>query len=311
MNKSKKDLIVKDNALINASYYLSLTEQRLILLAIIQARAAQKDKGNEFKIQVKSYISAYGVEDSTAYEAIQRATETLRTRYFSYERVVDNVTEKVVNNWVQSIAYAKNSSYVKIKFTDEVMPLITKLEKHFTSYELEQVKNLTSIYAIRLYEMIIQWRSIGKTQQIHIENLRTKLGIEPNEYQLMSNFKSKVLDNAVEQINKYTDINTKYEQYKQGRTITGFTFTFTQKTKPIIEQGRDTKMADLLTVERLSDAQLARIVKNKQFINDYNHLVSPSSPANSDINEWVREMVSRLKSQPEQFNKRPVNAYLK
>ena len=124
MNKSKKDLVVKDNALINASYYLSLTEQRLILLAIIQARAEKLTNSNEFKVRVSSYINAYGVQDATAYEAIKKATETLRTRYFTFERVVDGEPEKVVSNWVQSIAYAENSSYIKIKFTDDVMPLI-------------------------------------------------------------------------------------------------------------------------------------------------------------------------------------------
>ena len=36
------DLVVKDNALINASYNLDLVEQRLVLLAIIEARESQK-----------------------------------------------------------------------------------------------------------------------------------------------------------------------------------------------------------------------------------------------------------------------------
>ena len=36
------DLVVKDNALINASYNLDLVEQRLILLAIIEARQSGK-----------------------------------------------------------------------------------------------------------------------------------------------------------------------------------------------------------------------------------------------------------------------------
>ncbi|MFW1749131.1 RepB family plasmid replication initiator protein, partial [Acinetobacter guillouiae] len=34
----KKELVVKDNALINASYSLNLVEQRLILLAIVMLR---------------------------------------------------------------------------------------------------------------------------------------------------------------------------------------------------------------------------------------------------------------------------------
>ena len=314
MNKSKKDLVVKDNALINASYYLSLTEQRLILLAIIQARAEKKTTGNEFKVKVSSYINAYGVADATAYEAIQKATETLRTRYFTFERVVDGEPERVVSNWVQSIAYAENSSYIKIKFTDDVMPLITKLEKHFTSYQLEQVKDLSSIYAIRLYELMMQWRSSGQTQQIPIDELRYKLGIEPDEYKQMVNFKTKVLDFAINQINEHTDIKASYEQHKEGRSITGFTFTFKPKPKPKAkadEVSRDEATGDLFSIGGLSDAQLARITRNEQFKKDYNGMVSPNSLANTDAQEWTKEMMKRLKASPEQFTKRDIKEYLK
>ena len=314
MNKSKKDLVVKDNALINASYYLSLTEQRLILLAIIQARAEKLTNSNEFKVRVSSYINAYGVQDATAYEAIKKATETLRTRYFTFERVVDGEPEKVVSNWVQSIAYAENSSYIKIKFTDDVMPLITQLEKHFTSYELEQVKDLTSIYAIRLYEMMMQWRSSGQTQQIPIDELRYKLGIEPDEYKQMVNFKTKVLDFAINQINEHTDIKASYEQHKEGRSITGFTFTFKPKQKPKAkadEVSRDEATGDLFSIGGLSDAQLARITRNEQFKKDYGDMVSPNSLANTDAQEWTKEMVKRLKASPEQFTKRDIKEYLK
>ena len=313
MNKSKKDLVVKDNALINASYYLSLTEQRLILLAIIQARAEKLTNSNEFKVRVSSYINAYGVQDATAYEAIKKATETLRTRYFTFERVVDGEPEKVVSNWVQSIAYAENSSYIKIKFTDDVMPLITQLEKHFTSYELEQVKDLTSIYAIRLYEMMMQWRSSGQTQQIPIDELRYKLGIEPDEYKQMVNFKTKVLDFAINQINEHTDIKASYEQHKEGRSITGFTFTFKPKQKPKAkadEVSRDEATGDLFSIGGLSDAQLARITRNEQFKKDYGDMVSPNSLANTDAQEWTKEMVKRLKATPELFTKRDIKEYL-
>lgn len=313
MNKSKNDLVVKDNALINASYYLSLTEQRLILLAIIQARAEKMTSSNEFKVKVSSYINAYGVADATAYEAIQKATETLRTRYFTFERVVDGEPERVVSNWVQSIAYAENSSYIKIKFTDDVMPLITQLEKHFTSYQLEQVKDLSSIYAIRLYELMMQWRATGKTQQIPIDELRYKLGIEPDQYKQMVNFKKKVLDFAIDQINEHTDIKASYEQHKEGRSITGFTFTFKEKPKPKAKGGevnRDDKTGDLFSIGGLSDAQLARITRNEQFKKDYGDMVSPNSLANTDAQEWTKEMVKRLKSKPELFTKRDIKEYL-
>ena len=314
MNKSKNDLVVKDNALINASYYLSLTEQRLILLAIIQARAEKKmTSSNEFKVQVSSYINAFGVERSTAYEALQKAVDTLINRRFSYYRIVNDQQEKVTTNWVQSVAYATNESYIKIKFTDDVMPLITQLEKHFTSYQLEQVKDLSSIYAIRLYELMMQWRSSGKTQQIPIDELRYKLGIEPDQYKQMVNFKTKVLDFAIDQINEHTDIKASYEQHKEGRSITGFTFTFKEKSKPKVkadEVSRDEATGDLFSIGGLSDAQLARITRNEQFKKDYGDMVSPNSLANTDAQEWTKEMVKRLKATPELFTKRDIKEYL-
>lgn len=313
MNKNKKDLVVKDNALINASYYLSLTEQRLILLAIIQARAEKMTSSNEFKVQVSSYINAFGVERSTAYEALQKAVDTLINRRFSYYRIVNNQQEKVTTNWVQSVAYATNESYIKIQFTDAVMPLITQLEKHFTSYQLEQVKDLSSIYAIRLYELMMQWRATGKTQQIPIDELRHKLGIEPDQYQKMSNFKDKVLDVAIDQINEHTDIKASYEQHKEGRSITGFTFTFKPKQKPKAKAdkvSRDEATGDLFSIGGLSDAQLARITRNEQFKKDYGDMVSPNSLANTDAQEWTKEMVKRLKATPELFIKRDIKEYL-
>lgn len=309
-SQMKNNLVVKDNALVSASYYLSLAEQRLILLGIIEARNNQS-QDNEFIIHVNSYINAFGVDDSTAYLTIKEACKRLRGRYFTYQRLVNDNLEQVESNWIQSIAYANNSSYVKIKFTEAVMPLITNLEKHFTSYQLEQVKDLTSIYAIRLYELLISWKQTKKVE-LSLTDLRLKLGIEASEYQKMVNFKARVLDLAVSQINEHTDITAKYEQVKTGRQITGFKFSFRQKEKQskAKELNRDNTTIDFLT-DNLTDKQLERIARNKQFIADYNHLISPQSNANNDINEWVNVMVSKMKTDIKQFNKKPLNDYLK
>ena len=303
-------LIVKDNALINASYYLSLVEQRLLLLGIVEARDNQS-QNNEFTIHVNSYINAFGVDDSTAYLSIKDACKHLKKREFTFIRVVNGVSEKVESYWVQSVAYAENSSYVKIRFTDDVMPLITKLEKHFTSYQLEKVKDLTSIYSIRLYELLISWKQTKKVE-LSLADLRLKLGVDDDEYKTMCNFKARVLDLAVSQINEHTDITVKYDQVKTGRQITGFKFSFRQKEKQskAKELNRDNSTIDFLT-ENLTDKQLERIARNKLFIADYNHLISPQSNANNDLNEWVKVMVTKMKTDKKLFNKKPLNDYLK
>lgn len=308
----KKELIVKDNALINASYSLELTEQRIILLAILKARENKTPHNQELIVTAQSYITAFNVHRNTAYKTLKTACDNLFTRQFTYQRYNSKgKVEQVKSRWVQSVVYAESDSYIKIKFADEVLPLITMLEKHFTSYELQQVASLKSIHAIRLYELLIQYRTVGKLE-ISLSDLRLKLGIADGKYPTMNNFKARVLDVGIQQINEHSDIIVKYEQVKTGRTIVGFKFSFKQKAKATTAQQikRDKNTGDLFSVNGMSDAQLARIARNKQFERDYNHLISPQSNANNDINEWVRVMVARLKTSPNDFNKRPISEYL-
>ena len=65
-----------------------------------------------------------------------------------------------------------------------------------------------------------------------LSDFRGKLGIENDEYEMMSDFKKRVLDIAQSQINEHTDITVSYEQHKAGRIITGFTFSLKQKKQP-------------------------------------------------------------------------------
>ena len=229
------ELIVKDNALINASYNLDLVEQRLVLLAIIEARESQKgiNANDALTIHASSYIQYFNVEKNTAYEALKNACDVLFSRQFSYqERNKNGNIENIKSRWVSEIRYIDKEASVKLNFSPSVVPLITRLERHFTSYEIEQVRHLSSRYAIRLYEILIQWRSIGKTPKFEINDFRELLGLTIEDYPRIDNFKRKILDFSISQINEHTDILVGYEQHKAGRVITGFSFTFTQKKQP-------------------------------------------------------------------------------
>jgi plasmid replication initiation protein len=229
----KNVLVVKGNALIDASYNLELTEQRLILLAILNARETGHgiDANSVLRIHASDYMSHFNVDKHASYEALKNAVFNLFGRQFSYTEkdVLTGKSKQVRSRWVQKIAYIDDIAVLELAFSMDVVPLITRLEQHFTSYQLEQVAQLTSKYAVRLYELIISWRERGNVPFTDLKELRLKLGVEDNEYIAMSDFKKRVLDPSIKQINKHTDIIADYTQHKAGRTITGFTFMFTQK----------------------------------------------------------------------------------
>lgn len=227
-----KEIIVKDNALINASYNLDLVEQRLILLAIIEARETGKgiNANDALEVHASSYINHFNVEKHTAYTVLKQAADDLFERRFSYQFTNTNGNnEYVKSRWVSEIRYVENEALIKLIFAPSVVPLITRLEQHFTSYELKQVRQLSSRYAIRLYELLIAWRSTGKTPIFELTEFRNQLGIADDEYKRMELFKRRVLEVAISQVNDFTDIVVKYEQHKKGRTISGFSFDFKQK----------------------------------------------------------------------------------
>ena len=227
----KNGLVVKDNALINASYNLEVTEQRLILLSIISARETGQGITADSKLEIHAsdYAKQFNVSIDAAYKALKEAVNNLFERQFSFQEETKKGIGIVRSRWVSRIKYIDTSAILEITFAPDVVPLITRLEQHFTTYQIQQVTKLTGKYVIRLYEILIAWRDIGKVPLIELSDFRKKIGVEDNEYIAMNNFKNRVLEPAIKQINEHTDITVKYEQHKTGRTITGFSFSFKQK----------------------------------------------------------------------------------
>ena len=311
-----KDVVVKSNRLNVATQNLSLSEVRIMQLAIIDARETGTGLSTDKPLVISStrYAEAFNVTRQTAYEAILDAEKNLFERRFSF---LDTDDRMVKSRWVQRVKYLNDESSIEVILTYDVVNEITRIdgyEQFFTKYLLAQTASMKSAYSVRLYELLVQWKTAKKTPLLQLDCFREQLGVDDTEYKLMSDFKKRVLNVAVDEINEKTDLKVSYEQVKKGRTITGFKFKVLTKDNPKDTKqddiGRDVDTADMFTVEGLNDKQLGRIARNPSFIADYNHLVSSTSPAGQNANEWEFEMTNRLKKDPSQFKKRPIRDYL-
>ena len=251
---TKKDLVVKSNQLILASYSLTLVEQRLILMAIVTAREKDTEVTAEtlLKVRAEDYAKHFNVTRQAAYMALAEATETLFNRRVKVE-VFDperDAMRPLSVRWLTGVDYDSGEGMITVRFGLELIPHITRLEASFTSYELKQISDLKSGYAIRLYELLIKWRVSGKTPVMPLESFREQIGLLTDEYKRMGDFKKNVLDLAVQQINLFTDIHVTYEQIKAGRTITGFSFQFKPKDKGIVLNPESMQIQDADKAQR-------------------------------------------------------------
>lgn len=262
------DLIVKNNALIDASYTLSLVEQRLIGLALVKANNQRNEitSNTILTIHASEYAKQFNTSKDMAYKSLKEASERLFLRYFSYtvydldlgeestfkpprKLKTSDIATVMKSRWVQKVGYTESLGLLHFQFTDDVVILIANSKEYFTSYYLSQTIDFTSTYATRLFELLMKWESVGHIPFIEMEKLRGQLGVDKKQYKIISNFKLRVLDVAVEQVNQFSDYQIKYEQHKRGRTITGFSFLFKLKNPKKVPLGslKDKNTIDLFT----------------------------------------------------------------
>lgn len=250
-------MVVKSNRLNTAIQNLSLTEIRLIQLAIIDAREYNRGLSADkpLRICAKRYAEAFEVSRQTAHEAILSAEKTLFNRQFSFLNEKDRL---VKSRWVQRVEYIDNESAIEVIFTYDVINEIAKINgkvDFFTKYLLKQTASMSSSYSVRLYELLVQWREAKKTPEFDLKQFREQLGVEPEDYKRMSDFKKRVLDVGVKEINDKSDLTVSYKQNKNGSKISGFSFTIKVKpsAKPV---GLDTLKSEP-TYRKLTSSQLA------------------------------------------------------
>ena len=312
---AKSNLVVKTHHLNTVLQNLKLAEIRIVQLAVVDARETGKGLTAETPLRIDAlrYAEVFDTTRQNGYLMMKEAEDTLFNRRFSY---IDDEGKLVKSRWLSQVRYLDDEGAIEVVFTPAVVQGITRIdgaEEFFTKYLLEQTATMTSNYSVRLYELLVQWKQAKRTPMFELQEFRGQLGVEDDEYKAMSNFKIRVLDLAVEEINEKSDLNINYTQKKKGRKIIGFTFTVHEKPKAktdVVSEERDANTADMFTVDGLNDKQLGRIARNPSFVADYNHLVSSTSPAGQDPKMWEFEMINRLKKDASQFKKRPIREYL-
>jgi hypothetical protein len=240
--------------------------------------------------------------------------EKLKKEHPDAESDEEFISSLRLHNLMDSLPMIANSDdnlIARVVLHEDIIPYISQLREQFTQLMLDDVVDFGSFYSYRVYLMMMQFRSTGICT-IKINDLREALDLK-DKYEATKDLKVRVIDTAVDEINEKSPFNVTYEMTKTGRKFTHLVLKFKPKKKNTItakDVFRDPDTVDMFTVDGLNDKQLGRIARNPAFIAEYNHLVSPTSPAGQSQQGWEFEMVNRLKNDPTQFNKRPIRDYL-
>ncbi|MCY6354833.1 replication initiation protein [Clostridium sp. ZS2-4] len=209
--------IYQSNKLIEASYTLTVLEQKLLRILASMIKKDDEDF-KEYEFKIKDLMKILNTTNKRFYRDIDNLTDLLMQRII---KIKDGNTNKFTKyHWVDVAKY--NNGILKLKINPDLKPFYLSLD-WYTKYQLKNVLQFKSAYSFRVYELLKQYQKL-KERNITIDDLRTILDISKNQYTKYANLKQKVIKVAVNEINEKTDLNVQFEEIKESRKIVALKF---------------------------------------------------------------------------------------
>ena len=293
-----KDWIVLQNRVAECFRGMSLDEKRLFIMATPLARTTKISSNDPIFISSSDFSKECGIDLSTAYTALENASERLFTRFFGYTTAEG---DRVKMRWLNKVIYKAGQGGSELYFTDEVLLLLREFDalNPYTKYKKEVVLRLKKDYSLDFYHLAKKHQTMGGFQ-ISLDELFEQLGL-PESYQDLSNLKKRVIKPSLDEITTNTDIDLTYENVKRGRSVVGFKFTVREKPKPkVIETGRDKNTIDMFC--KLTDAQIQKYSSILSKVSDISDL--STFPDYSTFAQWIANILRDPKSVREETAKR-------
>jgi plasmid replication initiation protein len=223
----KNNIVRKSNSLVEASYKLSVNQQKIVLLLASSIKPGDENF-QPYQINIKEFAKLLGLKNKNFYGEIDALTSDLRNR----ELVLSSKQSLLRISWLSSVEYFKGTGVIELCFDPKMKPYLLQLKERFTTYRLKEVIQLKSSFSIRIYELLKQYEKIGERIFL-LETLKASLGIGPTEYSLYGDFKRRVLLVAQSEVAEKTDISFKFKEIKEGRKVVKIKFIInSQNTEP-------------------------------------------------------------------------------
>lgn len=245
MDKTNKDIIIKDNDLIESSYHLTKIQQKIMLYVISQMNKPNNGYkiGNDIVIDFDLHsIIGKILPDTNNHLCIIQNLDKLSLKKIIIRN--NNNTKQQTDThtgWIRDFDHKPNQSQITVYIRDKLEPYFLHLKSFFTTYYLDSVISFNNKYSFRIYELCKQYLPIG-SRKLSIQELRNYLKCE-DKYIQYSHFRDKVILPSMKDINDKSDMLVSYETTKKRKTTTHITFYMKSKTKPKISSNH--KINDL------------------------------------------------------------------
>lgn len=219
-------LIRKANELVEARYRFDIWETRVFAKMLTMIKPDDGDL-QLYDIHVGDLLRDFNLQDAgDNYQAVKQAAKKLISRVIEIEKETPEGVKWYAVPLLagaQGFKEARRGNYISVQFHPELKPYLLELKERYLQYDIRNLWGLTSVYSVRIYELLKQYERIGK-RNFTLEDLRLRLAVQPDEYKLYGHFKDKVVLKAQADLREFTDISFSFDEHKEGRRVVAITF---------------------------------------------------------------------------------------
>ena len=250
INLENKNLSVKKSNYLNqASYKLSVVEQKVIALLAAQIKETDTDF-QPYCLNIKKFQSLAG-NKSMNYTYIEDISKSLQDKEVNVTYTNDSGDKvHLKTRWLASSKYVEGSGVVELRFDPNLKPFLLMLKNRFTMYKLENIIKLTSQFSIRIYELLKQYENTG-TRIIAVDELRDLIGIDRNKYKLYADFKKRIIAISQKELKEKSDISFEFDEIKEGHSVKKLLFHIKKKQNKSSSKSKSKEIEDPTLTEML------------------------------------------------------------
>lgn len=237
------EIVKKDNQLVRTRVAIDGVVGGRILASLVACLKADGTTGETVAISAKKFLS--DMANGSDYTKIRACVSALAS---SFAELVQLDTKKK-DFVIKAVPFFSEISYcegkISAKFNPSAYPLLTKLKKGFTKYNLIEFLQLPSLYSQRIFEILKSYENLDKESiEIKLIDLHRMMNCSESLRKSFKDFRRFILEKAELDINKKTTLRFSWEPIKTGRKVTAVRFTFTGKVQKRLEEVRKKEEAE-------------------------------------------------------------------
>ena len=227
VSTSKREL-KKHAATIHCSNSLSLLQRKISNALLYHAYKELMIK-EEHEITVKQLCRLIGYQGNN-HAAIKDALRGLISTIIEWNLIDD---ETGTENWTASSIIASVSLEGPLCYYaySPRMKQLLHSPSMFGKIDLVIQSKFRSSYGLALYENCIRYRGLPQTKWFDMDLFKKLMGIPAGMYEVFRDFKKRVLDKAIDEVNTYSDLVISPEYIREGRKVAKVRFKLEERVK--------------------------------------------------------------------------------